>query len=113
MTKTQFIEISWSSGSLDEARKISRELVKNRLVASAQIIPWVETIYLWDGQLETTQESRVLMKTSAELFSRVQEEIKKHSKYEIPEITFRHIDGGNQEYMEWLAASCKSDFAVK
>lgn len=70
----EFIEINWTSGSIDEARKVSRYLVQERLVACAQIIPWIESIYMWNNQLETTQESKVTLKTKRIFF----DEIKKN-----------------------------------
>jgi periplasmic divalent cation tolerance protein len=108
MTKPQFIEISWTSGSLDEARKISRSLVEKRLVACAQITPWIESIYIWDNQLETTQESRVSLKTKLEFYDIVAREIQENCVYEVPEITYRIIDGGNAAYMEWYQEQLQS-----
>jgi periplasmic divalent cation tolerance protein len=102
---SEFIEIHWTSGSLDEARKISRYLVQERYVACAQIIPWIESIYMWNNQLETAQESKIVMKTLAEHYETVKTVIMENCKYQVPEITFQRIDGGNQEYMDWLQES--------
>lgn len=102
---SDFIEIHWTSGSLDEARKISRYLVQERYVACAQIIPWIESIYLWNHQLETAQESKIILKTRLECYEAIKEIIQKNCKYEIPEITYMHIDGGNGEYLGWLKES--------
>jgi len=102
---TQFIEIHWTTGTIDEARKVCRYVVQERLVACAQIIPWVESIYMWNNQLETAQESKVVMKTELDLYDEIKKIIKENTSYEVPEITYMHIDGGNQEYMEWLSES--------
>lgn len=99
---TAFIEIHWTSGSLDEARKISRHLVKERLVACAQITPWIESIYLWNNEQETVQESKITLKTRAENYDKIKEYIEKTCNYDIPEITFVTIDGGNKAYLDWL-----------
>lgn len=98
-----FIEIQWTSGSLDEARKVCRYLVQERFVACAQIIPWIESVFMWDNKLDTMQESKVILKTCAENYDKVREVIEKNCKYEIPEITWYTIEGGNQSYMDWLA----------
>ena len=63
-----FIQIYWTCGSLDEARKISRQLVEAKLVACANIIPWVESIFIWNDQLDTSQETKVIFKTRDEHF---------------------------------------------
>ncbi len=101
----EIIEITWTSGSLDEARKISRKLVEEKRVACAQIIPWIESIYIWDNQLETVQESKITLKTTRNNFESIKEFIENNCKYEIPEIIFHTIEGGNQEYMNWILGS--------
>lgn len=99
------IEIHWTSGSLDEARKISRYLVQERYVACAQITPWIESIYMWNNQLETTQESKIVFKARSDQFEAIKKIIKENCSYEIPEILAIKIDKINQEYMEWLEQS--------
>ena len=73
---SEFIEIHWTSGSLDEARKIARYLVQERFVACAQIIPWIESIYMWNNQLETAQESKIILKTAKANYEKIREIIK-------------------------------------
>lgn len=104
---SDLIEISWSAGSIDEARSVSRYLVQEKLVACAQIIPWVESIYQWNNQLETTQESKVVFKSAKEHLEAVTHFIRKNSKYEIPEILWRAIEGGNDDYLQWMADNTK------
>jgi periplasmic divalent cation tolerance protein len=101
----QFIEIHWTSGSLDEARKISRYLVQERYVACAQIIPWIESVFMWNNQLDTVQESKIVFKSRLTNYEKIKEIIKENCNYEVPEITYIIIDGGNQEYMEWMNES--------
>lgn len=100
---TDFIEIQWTSGSIDEARKISRFLVQERYVASAQIMPWIESIYLLNGQLDTTQESKIAMKTLKHHYDEIQKIILENCTYQVPEITYHYIDGGNDEFLKWIA----------
>lgn len=100
-----FIEIHWTSGSLDEARKVARYLVQERLVACAQITPWIESIYMWNNQLETTQESKVVFKTREELYDKIKKVIEENCSYEVPEILYFKIDGGNSTYMNWMLES--------
>jgi periplasmic divalent cation tolerance protein len=84
MADDNFIEIHWTSGSLDEARRISRYLAQERYIASAQIIPWIESIYMLDNKLEI---------------------IEQNCKYEIPEVLRFKIEEGNKSYMDWLQES--------
>lgn len=98
----ELIEISWTAGSLDEARKISRLLVKERLVACAQIIPWIESLYMWNEELETSQESKIVLKSSIKNFEKVKKIIEDNCHYEVPEIIYHKIEGGNSVYFEWM-----------
>lgn len=101
----EWIEVHWTSGSLDEARQISRLLVQEKIVACAQIIPWIESIFIWNNALETAQESKIVLKTRLENYEKIKAMIEQHCKYEVPEITWYRIDGGNQAYMDWLKES--------
>jgi periplasmic divalent cation tolerance protein len=102
---TEYIEIRWTSGSIDEARKISRYLVQERLVACAQIIPWIESIYMWDNKLETAQECKITFKTRREYWDKIKQIIIENHSYEIPEIIYEPIEGGNAEYLAWIHES--------
>ena len=110
---SEFIEIHFTCGTIDEGRKIARYLVQERHVACAQIIPWIESVYMWDNKLNTAQESKVVFKTRLDKYETVRRVIKENCKYELPEITWRAIDGGNQEYLDWLKESTPDFAAVK
>ncbi len=101
----EYIHIHWTCGGIEEARRISEQLVKERLVACASIIPWVESIFLWNGQMDIRQESRVVFKTRRELFERVKEAILERAKYEVPEILATPIIDGHGEYLQWVRES--------
>lgn len=105
---SDFIEIHWATGTIDEARKVCRYLAQERIVACAQILPWVESIYMWNNQLETTQESLVVLKAHRDQFEAIREVIEKNTNYEVPQITFHSIEGGNESYMNWLQESTVS-----
>lgn len=101
------IEISWTSGSLDEARSVARKLVENKLVACAQITPWIESLYLWNQKLEIGQESKVVFKTAEDKFEEVKRTILEEAKYDVPEITYVRVVGGNSAYLEWVEESVR------
>ena len=102
---SDYVIIVWTTGSIDEARRISRYLVQERLVACASIIPWVESIFLWNNKLDTEQESKVLLKTRRERFDAVKQTILDNCAYEVPEITCLSLEDGNQAYFDWIDQS--------
>lgn len=105
---TDLCEIHWICGSIDEARKISRYLVQERLVSSAQIVPWIEAIYMLNNQLETTQESKVIFKALKKHFEKIEEIILANCNYQVPEIICFDIVKGNSDYLHWIAESSAS-----
>lgn len=98
----KWIEIHWTTGTLDEARRVARFLVQERYVACAQIIPWIESIYRWNGQVETSQESKVVFKTREQHYAMIRKTIEQNTTYEVPEIIWFKIEGGNTPYLSWL-----------
>lgn len=107
-TKTppsEYIEIHWTCGDLEEARRIATGLVEARHVACAQIIPIVESIFVWNGVVQGARESKVVLKTRADKYDVVRDFIQERCAYEVPEILSVSIQRGNEEYLSWLKAS--------
>lgn len=94
-----------TTGSEGEAQKIARHLVEHQLAACVNIVPRIESIYRWQGKVETSQEWLLLIKTSAEYFPRVREAIRELHSYDLPECVAINIEEGSPEYLDWLANS--------
>lgn len=101
----EIIEIRWSSGSIDLARKVSRQLVNEKIVASAKIIPWIESIYLLDNKLETNQESLVIFTSRKMSFGKVKDVIMENSRYDVEELSCVSIVEGSSKYLDWVRES--------
>lgn len=96
------IQIQWTAASLEEARTIAKKLVEKKWVACANLLPEVESIYLWGGNLEESIEVKVFFKTHDSLFQTVLEYITDKSSYDVPEVSKIQIDEANPSYEEWL-----------
>ena len=92
-----------TAGSQEEARKIAHALVERRLAACVNIVPHVESIYRWQGKIETAEEWLLLIKTQAELFDRVCDAVKELHSYDLPECVMLEVTAGSQEYLDWIA----------
>src|SRR3954469_18122337 len=88
---------------LDTARRIVRALVEARLVACGNIIPQVESIYRWRGEIETSNEVVALFKLPAKTYSAFESKLKELHPYEIPEIVALDVARGLPEYLRWAA----------
>ena len=91
---------------IDTARRIAQQLVTEKLVACANLIPAVESIYHWQGKLENAQEILVFFKTTATRYAAFQERLKSLHPYDVPEIICLRIEDGFPEYLRWVSASC-------
>jgi periplasmic divalent cation tolerance protein len=92
-------------GSQEEARRIAQELVDRRLAACVNIIPQLESVYRWKGEIETATESLLVIKTTADAFGRLRDAIGKLHSYDVPECIEIAIEDGTTAYLEWIAAS--------
>jgi periplasmic divalent cation tolerance protein len=92
-----------TAGSQEEARKIANALVERRLAACVNIVSHVESIYRWQGKIETAEEWLLLIKTQAELFDRVRNAVKELHSYDLPECVMLEVAAGSPEYLDWIA----------
>ena len=92
--------------SAETAKQISTQLVTEKLAACANILP-VQSIYRWQGKIETGNEMLVFFKLSEDRQSAFQEKLRSLHPYEVPEIIFTTIDGGWPDYLRWVAANCR------
>jgi periplasmic divalent cation tolerance protein len=92
-----------TAGSEEEARKIAHVLVERRLAACVNIVPQIESVYRWQGKIESSREWLLLIKTTAEQFEKVRDAIRELHSYDLPECIAVAIVDGSPEYLRWLA----------
>lgn len=90
----------------ETAKRISHELVKSALVACANIVPSVTSIYLWKDKVEESAEVLAIFKTTVPRFAEFQERLRALHPYDVPEIIRLNISEGSPEYLRWIAESC-------
>lgn len=98
-----------TAASEEEARKIARHLVEHQLAACVNIVPQIESIYRWQGKVESSREWLLLIKTTAEKFNDVHEAIRELHSYELPECIAIAIEVGSVDYLEWIGESVAAD----
>lgn len=94
-----------TAGSEDEARKIAHHLVEQRLAACVNIIPRIESVYRWEGKVESNREYLLLIKTSSTMFPEVRDAILELHSYELPECVEIAVEDGSSEYLQWVEES--------
>jgi periplasmic divalent cation tolerance protein len=96
----------------ETARKIARELVEGALVACANIIPSIRSIYFWDGKVEENAEALGIFKLMGARFEEFQTRLRALHPYDVPEIIRLKIEDGSPEYLRWITESCGRDPAI-
>jgi periplasmic divalent cation tolerance protein len=92
-------------GDRDTAERIAHRLVEQHLAACVNILPGVQSVYRWQGAVQSESEVLLLIKTKATLIEGVQSTIASLHSYEVPEFLVLPISGGSPAYMAWLEAS--------
>ena len=94
-------------GSLEEARSIAQTLVERQLAACVNVIPQIESVYRWQGEVETATEWLLIIKTTAAAFVRVREAVSELHSYELPECIEIAIEDGSAAYLKWIGESVR------
>lgn len=88
--------------SSDEARRIARAIVEQRLAACANIIPGMESWYQWQGRLEHSSECVLICKSVPRAQSALMTAIQQLHSYSVPCIIVVPIIGGLPSYVTWI-----------
>ena len=91
-----------TAGNEEEAAKIGRTLVEERLGACANIVPRIRSIYRWKGEIYDEQEVLIIIKTRTALFPALEKRVKELHSYEVPEIISFPVACGLPQYIEWI-----------
>ena len=94
-----------TAGSQEEAEKIAQALVERRLAACVNLVGPIQSVYRWQGNVETAAEHLLVIKTTADLFDAVARAIRELHSYELPECIQLPIEAGSAEYMKWIEES--------
>ncbi len=93
-----------TTGSMEEARRIGRALVEERLAAAVNIITGVSSIYRWDGAIHEADEVVVVAKTQEERLGALTARVRELHAYDCPGVVALPVVGGSEPYLRWIAA---------
>ena len=88
--------------NIQDARKIAKALVEEQLVACVNIIPNIESIYRWRGEIEEDSEFVLIIKTVDDNVEKTIQRIKELHSYELPDVIALPVIGGLKEYLEYI-----------
>jgi periplasmic divalent cation tolerance protein len=100
--KLEHVVVFITTGTTDEARSISSILVSHRKAACVNIVPQVNSMFCWQGKIESSDEVLLIVKTKATLLEELIELVKQNHSYDVPEVIALPIIDGNRDYLQWL-----------
>ncbi|HEX8131191.1 MAG TPA: divalent-cation tolerance protein CutA [Pyrinomonadaceae bacterium] len=103
------ITVIMTAGSREEAARLAEMLVGARLAACVQILPEIESVYHWKGEVRRDPEVLLLAKTTQARFPLLEREVRALHSYETPEIIALPITDASAPYLEWLTGTVRGD----
>jgi periplasmic divalent cation tolerance protein len=102
MPDTDAIVVFMTAANGEEATRLADMLVGAHLAACVQILPEMESVYRWQGNIERQSEILLLAKTTRAKFAELEREVRALHSYETPEIIAVPVVDGSAPYLDWL-----------
>ena len=100
--ESEYIVVNITTPSSEVGQQVADGLLEKRLIACANIVPGLLSIYNWKGEICEDDEVLLIIKTRATLFEQVVEVVKTIHPYEVPEIIALPIVAGSNDYLGWI-----------
>lgn len=93
--------------SEEVGRRIALALLENRLASCINMGAGIRSFYWWDGRINDENELILMIKTRNDLFSEVEELVKRFHPYQVPEIVALPVIAGHRPYLEWISTETR------
>jgi len=107
MTPSSFRIVLVTAPNLKTARRLAKAALAARLIACANLLPRIESHYVWQGSLERSAEVLLVLKTTQARLVALEKQIMAGHPYDTPEFLVLNLAGGAKKYLAWVAASCR------
>lgn len=102
MTSSGYHLILVTAASSSEAEDIARNLLQKKLIACANLVPGLTSLYWWEGRVEQSPEVLLLLKAPQANWAAIETAIKHLHSYSVPEIIALPLQQGNPQYFNWI-----------
>ncbi len=106
--RKEYVVVFVTAKDLAQARSIAQGLLNEKLIACANVIKGVESMFWWQGKIDRASEAMLVIKTRKDLFKKVCACVKKLHSYDTPEVIALPIIDGNPDYLKWIDDSVVS-----
>jgi periplasmic divalent cation tolerance protein len=105
MTESQCVLVLSTLPAEADAAAFARALVEDRLAACVNLLPPMESVFRWEGEIDRETERQLLIKTSRDRVPSLWERIRALHPYDVPEFIVLPIVDGNAAYLKWIGES--------
>jgi periplasmic divalent cation tolerance protein len=103
--ETQCVVVWTTVAGASDARELASTIVTERLAACVNVLGEMDSIYRWNGRVESERERQIIMKTTAERVPALRARLHDLHQYEVPEFIVLPIVGGSDAYLTWIRES--------
>lgn len=105
MTNFRFFYVTTPNKST--AKKIAKTLIQEKLIACANILPGMNSIYRWQGKIEQAHECILILKSHKKMTTKITQRVKQLHPYQVPCVLSFSVASGNADYLQWLEMCLK------
>ena len=109
MNEAQILMVMSNAPNKESAHALARTLVEAKLAACVNVLPGVQSVYRWQGQIEQADEVTLLIKTTRQQYPQLQQTLVSAHPYDVPELIAWPITEGYAPYLQWVAAEAASE----
>lgn len=96
-----------TAGDAGEAEKLAKIIIEKRLAACVNVFPSIKSFFYWEGEAQWEEEVLLVGKTRTLMVDKLVETVKENHSYDVPCIVTWKLEGGSQEFLEWIDQETK------
>ena len=99
---SRLLVVLMTAADRDEASRIADMLIHSHLAACVQVLPEIQSVYRWKGEVERNTEILLLAKTTSDKFDELDRAVREIHSYDTPEIIALPVSAASAPYLKWV-----------
>jgi periplasmic divalent cation tolerance protein len=109
MNETDYVIVMTTMPADADSATFAHTLVEARLAACVNVLPAMESVYRWEGQVDQERERQLIIKTSRSRLAALWERVRELHPYDVPEFLVVPVVDGNEAYLRWVGESTRDE----